>query len=70
MLILSETNSIQIQKEIFEKLDKLSKILNVSMDILIGLAFHELFELGLSDPSIFLEKVGIIDKMKEIISDK
>ncbi len=70
MAILSEKNSIQIQKAIFEKLDKLCKILNVSMDILIGLAFHELFDLVLSDPSIFLEKVGIIDKMKEIISDK
>jgi len=68
--ILSEKNSIQIQKEIFEKLDKLSKILNVSMDILIKLAFHELFELVLCDPSIFLEKVGIIDNLKKIISDK
>ncbi|KKM91252.1 hypothetical protein LCGC14_1230380 [marine sediment metagenome] len=70
MAILSEKNSIQIQKEIFEKLDKLSKILNVSKEELIELAFNELFELVLSDPSIFLEKVGIIDNIKKIISEK
>ncbi len=70
MVILSEKNSIQILKVTFEKLNELSKVLGVSKDKLIELAFHELFELVLCDPSIFLEKVGIVDNIKKIISDK
>ena len=69
MVFLSEKSSIQISRMVFEKLNELSKTLSVSIDELIELAFHELFDLVLSDPSIFLEKVGIVDNLKKIISE-
>jgi len=42
----------------------------VDINKLIDLAFYELFDLVLSDSSIFLEKIGTIDNLKKIISEK
>ena len=70
MVVLSDKVPIQISNDIYEKLTKLSKSLNVDFNKLIDLAFYELFDLVLSDPSIFLEKIGTIDNLKKIISKK
>jgi len=70
VIVLSKEYSFQVSKEVSEKLTKLSKSLGVNINELIELAFHELFDLVLSDPSIFLEKIGIIDNLKEIINEK
>jgi len=70
VVVLSDKVPIQISNDIYEKLTKLSKSLNVDFNKLIDLAFYELFDLVLSDPSIFLEKIGTIDNLKKIISKK
>jgi len=70
VVVLSEKVPIQISSEIYEKLNNLSKSLNVDINKLIDLAFYELFDLVLSDSSIFLEKIGTIDNLKKIISEK
>lgn len=48
----------------------ISKSLNIEKQKLVELAFNDLFDLILSDPSIFLEKVGIIDNLKRALSEE
>lgn len=67
---MSKEYNITTSEEIFKKLSEISKNLNINKQKLVELAFQELFDLVLSDPSIFLEKVGIIDNLKRIISEE
>ena len=66
---MSKEYNITTSEETFRKISEINKSLNIGIQKLVELAFNELFELVLSDPSIFLEKVGIIDNLKGIISD-
>jgi len=68
IIIMSKEYNIATSEETYRKISEISKSLNISIQKLVELAFHELFELVLSDPSIFLEKVGIIDNIRGIIS--
>jgi hypothetical protein len=67
---MSKEYNIVTSEETYKKLSEISKSLNINIQELVKLAFHELFELVLADPSIFLEKVGIIDNLKSIISEE
>ncbi len=67
---MSKEYNITTSEETYRKISEISKSLNISIEKLVELAFHDLFELVLSDPSIFLEKVGIIDNLKSIISEE
>jgi len=65
----SEFN-INMKEEIYIRLLKISKTLNIDKQKLVDLAFEELFDLIINEPSIFLERMGIIDNLKEILSEE
>ncbi|MEE9378881.1 MAG: hypothetical protein V3V33_12690 [Candidatus Lokiarchaeia archaeon] len=63
-------HNITISEEIYKRLTDLSKTLSVNINTLIELAFYEFFDLVVSDPYIFLEKVGIIERLQKIITEE
>ena len=70
VFFISNEHNITTTKDTYKKLSMISKSLNIEEQKLVELAFNELFDLILSDPSIFLEKVGIIDNLKRALSEE
>ncbi|KKK40713.1 MAG: hypothetical protein Lokiarch_49120 [Candidatus Lokiarchaeum sp. GC14_75] len=52
----------------YKKITEISNSLNIEKETLINLAFHELFDLIINDSQIFLEKIGTIEKLRNIIN--
>ncbi len=69
-VLMSSENNITTTKDIYKKLTLICKTFNIDRQKLVDLAFNELFDLILTDPSIFLEKIGIIDNIKRIFHEE
>ncbi len=63
---MSDEHKFPISEETYKKITEISKSLNVDLEDIVNLAFHELFDLIFNDPLIFLEKIGLIEKLKKI----
>lgn len=63
---MNDEFKLPISEEIYKKIAEIGKSLNLDMKDIVNVAFHELFDLILNDPLIFLEKIGLIEKLKKI----
>ena len=66
LVIMNDEFKLPISEEIYKKIAEIGKSLNLDMKDIVNVAFHELFDLILNDPLIFLEKIGLIEKLKKI----
>ncbi len=64
---MQNSYKISIPKDLYEKLEKLSELLKISIQEIVQLAIKELFDLIKNDSEIFLERLGIIKNLKEIV---
>ena len=67
---MEEKRKITVEKGIYDKLEKLAEKLNIDVSELADVAFKELFNQIKDEPEIFLENIGLIDKLKEITKNK
>jgi len=67
---MSIEHNITTTKDIYKKLTLICETFNIDKQKLVELAFNELFDLILTDPSIFLEKIGVIDNIKRIFNEE
>ncbi|TXT61275.1 MAG: hypothetical protein BAJALOKI2v1_40069 [Promethearchaeota archaeon] len=66
---MNDECKIEISNEYKTKLEKISEVLNVSISKMIEIAFNEFFELVYCDTDIFLEKIGLLDNLREVINE-
>ena len=66
---MNDEYKFPISKEIYNKITEISKSLNIDMEDIVNLAFHELFDLILNDSLIFLEKIGTLEKLRKILNN-
>lgn len=67
---MSNEYNFLVSKGTYTKITEISNSLNIEKETLINLAFHELFDLIKNDSQIFLEKIGTIEKLRNIINNE
>ena len=67
---MSNEYNFPVSKGTYIKITEISNSLNIEKETLINLAFHELFDLIINDSQIFLEKIGTIEKLRNIINNE
>ena len=67
---MSNEYDFPVSKGTYKKITEISNSLNIEKETLINLAFHELFDLIINDSQIFLEKIGTIEKLRNIINNE
>ncbi|KKN20546.1 hypothetical protein LCGC14_0934360 [marine sediment metagenome] len=65
---MSNEYNFPVSEGTYKKITEISNSLNIEKETLINLAFHELFDLIINDSQIFLEKIGTIEKLRNIIN--
>ncbi|MBD3193699.1 MAG: hypothetical protein GF317_01490 [Candidatus Lokiarchaeota archaeon] len=63
---MNKNYEIEIPKNQYLQLQEISRILHVSINDLIQYSLNELFDLIQTDTLIFLDSIGISEKLKEI----
>lgn len=66
---MDKNYEIEISENLFTKLREISRVLNISISDLIRFSINELFDLIQSDTGVFLDSIGISEKLKEIIEN-
>jgi hypothetical protein len=69
-MFMDEPCKVEISNIGYSKLKKLSQKLGVDVPKLMDIALDEFFELVCYETEIFLEKLGLIDSLKNIIKDQ
>ena len=67
---MSNEYNFPVSEGTYKKITEISNSLNIEKETLINLAFHELFDLIINDSQIFLEKIGTIEKLRNIINNE
>lgn len=66
---MEEPRKIEIRDDVYSKLQRLSNKLGVEISELMEIAFDEFFELVCYETEIFLEKIGLIESLKNVIKE-
>lgn len=68
-MIMEDPYKIEIRGDVYSKLERLSEKLGVKISKLIDIAFDEFFELVCYETEVFLEKIGLIESLKNVIKE-
>jgi hypothetical protein len=66
-MVMEEPHKIEIRDDVYSKLRRLSNKLGVGISELMEIALDDFFELVCYETEIFLEKIGLIESLKNVI---
>ncbi|MBD3340653.1 MAG: hypothetical protein GF353_16215 [Candidatus Lokiarchaeota archaeon] len=65
--MVNEEIRVPISEVWYSKLKKVGSLLNIDLNKLINLAFKEFFDMILNDTELFLDEIGLVDKLKNCL---